>query len=72
MKKLVLAIALIPTLAFAQAQSPPTQEQMLGATIGNLFVENARLAAELQKAQATIQALQKEHLQKPDDKKEGQ
>jgi hypothetical protein len=63
MKKLVLAFVLLPTLAFAQ--TPPTEVQILSTTIGQLFAENARLAVELQRAQATIAALQKEKVEAP-------
>jgi hypothetical protein len=63
MKKLVLVLSLLPTLAFAQ--QPPTEVQILSTTIGQLFAENARLAVELQKAQATIAALQKEKAEVP-------
>lgn len=52
MKRFLVAFALFPTLALAQA--PPTEQQILGATIGNLFMENARLAVELQKTQAAL------------------
>ena len=50
--KLALVLSLLPTLALAQA--PPTEQQILGATIGNQFMENARLAVELQKTQAAL------------------
>jgi hypothetical protein len=58
MFRITLLLTLLPTLALAQASQAPPQEQILGATIGNLFIENSRLVVELQKAQAQIKSLQ--------------
>lgn len=55
MKRLLVAILLVGPAA---AQPILTEQQVLGSTIGNLFTENARLAVELQKAQAKVKELE--------------
>jgi len=44
----------LSNMALAQ-QGPPSEQDILAATIGNLFKENARLAVELQRLQAQLQ-----------------
>jgi hypothetical protein len=56
----VVLFAAIKTVVGQPAPSPPTEQQILAATIGNLFQENARFMVDLQKAQALISQLQKE------------
>lgn len=55
-----LMLASIATLAATPTLSQPinTEQQILGSTIGNLSMENARLIVELQKAQAQAKTLQ--------------
>jgi hypothetical protein len=53
-------------LAGQQLASP---EQRLGITIGALYVENARLASELDKAKQTIEQLQSELQKLREEKK---
>ncbi len=50
----LILLLLLASPALAQA---PTEQQLLGATIGNLFVENARLSVALQQAQAKLKEL---------------
>lgn len=59
---LVAAVVLFAGLktVFGQTAPQPSEQQLLAATIGNLFQENARLMVELQRAQAIIAQLQKE------------
>jgi hypothetical protein len=56
MKRLVLAFLLLATPC--AGQQILTEQQILADTIGKLFAENARLAVELQKAQARIKELE--------------
>lgn len=59
-----------PSLAQQQPAATPTpQEQILGSTIGSLFVENSRLVVEVAKLKAEIERLMKE---KSDVKEEKQ
>lgn len=64
MKKLILAAALIPTLALAQASAP---QETIERTIGNLFIANINLQAQVTDLQKQLSVAQKqiEDLKKP-------
>lgn len=64
----VLPFLLLPTMALAQ-QGPPTEQDILAATIGNLFKENARLAIEVQRLQAALAAQKAASAPPPEEKK---
>lgn len=58
MKKLALAIALIPSLAWAQQPPAPTAQEQIERTIGSLFVSNTNLTAQLQALSGQLQTAQ--------------
>lgn len=60
MKKLALAISLLPSLAWGQPATspPPNPQEQIERTIGNLFVTNTNLAAQLQVTQMNLNKAQ--------------
>lgn len=68
---LVLAAIAIPNLALAQQlPPPPNPQEQIERTIGNLFIANTNLTAQLQSMQANLTKAQ-ERIKELEDKAKG-